>query len=132
MSISSVDLNVVMFRDRRRNLRRVAEISEVVDSDGSVRPHNLYSWNSQDDTFSKVNESKEIKQKLKRFTGLSAEDIEQDLEEKKTVLKWMVDNDVNDINKVGRVIAEYYSRDESKMLEKIKNGAEFDTLTSTR
>jgi len=47
------------------------------------------------------------------------EEIEKDLNEKKEILKWMVENKINTINTVGNVISEYYS-DKGKLLKKLK------------
>ncbi|MEF8880231.1 MAG: type II/IV secretion system ATPase subunit [Candidatus Nanohaloarchaea archaeon] len=117
--VGAVDLNVVMFRDRRRNFRRVLEIAEVIDKGEDISPHTLYSWDSQEDAFYKEGKSKEVKDKLSRLTGLSSEEIEENIEAKTTILKWLVRHDVSDLDKVGKVVAEYYSS-EDETLEKIK------------
>lgn len=119
--VGAVDLNVVMFRDRRRNFRRVLEIAEVIDQDeGGVDPHTIYHWNSQEDKFYKEDTSNEIMEKLRRVTGMTDDEIEENISEKKEILLWMVEHDVDELEDVGRVIAEYYS-DSDEVLEKIRN-----------
>jgi flagellar protein FlaI len=124
--VGAVDLNVVMFRDRRRNFRRVMEIAEVIDEDG-LHPHTVYSWDSQEDAFYKDDKSNQVMEKLKMVTGLTDEEISENLDDKKSILKWMVRNDVTDLDNVGKVVAEYYSR-EDELLEKIHNNADVDEL----
>ncbi len=116
--VGAVDLNVVMFRDRRRNFRRVLEIAEVIDDGEDVKPHTIYDWESQEDSFYKEGKSKEVKSKLSKLTGMSQKDIEEDIETKKEILEWMVKKDVTDLGRVGRIVAEYYS-DEEVTMEKI-------------
>jgi len=126
--VGAVDLNVVMFRDRRRNFRRVLEIAEVVDKgDENVDAHTIYNWNSQDDTFSKISNSTEAMEKLKLVTGMTEEEIAENMEEKETVLKWMVREEVNDLEKVGHVVAQYYS-DSEELLDKISEGVNVEEV----
>ena len=121
--VGAVDLNVVMFRDRRRNFRRVLEIAEVIDTDDDIKPHTIYDWNSQEDRFYKQDSSNQIMDKLKMVTGMTRDEIDENVEEKKQVLKWMVEHEVDELENVGRVIAEYYS-DSDEILEKISEGAD--------
>lgn len=128
--VGAVDLNVVMFRDRRRNFRRVLEIAEVIDEDEEgLDPHTLYSWDSQEDAFYKEGQSKEIKEKLSRLTGMSGAEIDSDIERKTKVLKWLVNNDVSDIDDVGKIVAEYYAQ-EDEIAERILDGANPEEIVS--
>lgn len=116
--VGAVDINVVMFRDRRRNFRRVREIAEVIDEDEEVHAHQIYKWNSQGDSFSKVNSSESVMEKLKMVTGLTDREIQESIDEKKGVLLWMLGHDVNELEEVGHVVAQYYSH-KDELLGKI-------------
>lgn len=120
--VGAVDLNVVMFRDRRRNFRRVLEIAEVIDEGEEVNPHTIYDWESQEDSFYKEGKSKQVKSKLSKLTGMSQKDINEDIETKTEILEWMVKKGVSDLETVGRIVAEYYSNEE-ETLEKIREMA---------
>ena len=122
--VGAVDLNVVMFRDRRRNFRRVMEIAEVIDDEDYLRPNTVYEWDSQEDSFYKEGNSEEVMEKLKMVTGLTDEEIEQNIEEKKDILKWMVNNEIDDLDRVGRVVAEYYSDEGDQLVEKIRDNVD--------
>jgi flagellar protein FlaI len=126
--LEALDLIVVMFRDRRRGIRRVYEIAEIVSAHdtasrfvkketafgstskvgklGDVRI--LYKWNPATDNVEKHQDSIKVMEKLKAFTGLSDKGIKQDLEEKKKMLNWMIENDIKTVDAVGKVVAEYY------------------------
>ena len=53
-------------------------------------------------------------------TGMTDEQMEEDLKEKETVLQWMLDNNVRTVNSVGKVVAEYY-HDRDKVMKVVKS-----------
>jgi archaeal flagellar protein FlaI len=118
--LSGVNLNVVMFRDRRSGLRRASQISEFVDAEGelvSVKPNILYRW--RPDIDKQVSHSKPLKlfEDLNKFTGMSLVKIKNDLTEKKKILDWMVKKDIRTVKEVGAVMRDYYLNPKSVMKE---------------
>lgn len=108
--VDAVDVNVVMFRDRRRNFRRVMEVAEIAsDETDELGADVIYEWQSKQDEVQKKKESQAIYETLNLHTGMNRDEINDNLDEKQKVLSWMVDNQVNDLVGVGKVIAEYYS-----------------------
>jgi hypothetical protein len=71
------------------------------------------------DKFEKVNESKRLMDKLNLYTGMSPDDIRNDLAEKQQILDWMINSDIYDINSVGDIISQYYT-DKESLLKKIR------------
>lgn len=125
--VQSVDVNVVMFRDRRRNFRRVFQVAEVAKSgykrgsqDMSLGANIIYGWNSENDKIEKKRDSDNIMNKLQMHTGMDREEIFENIEEKQKVLQWMIDNEVSDVDGVGKIIAEYYN-DEDEVIEMAEN-----------
>ena len=116
--IRSLPLFAIMFRQRRKNIRRLFEISEVVSGD-KVGINKIYSWDARKDKQIKVGESKRLTDEIKMFTGLNKEEIDKDINEKVEVLKWMVKHKVNTINTVGKVVSEYYA-DKQNLLKNMK------------
>lgn len=117
--VESVDVNVVMFRDRRRNFRRVFQVAEIAKSgykrgsqDMSLGANVIYGWESEEDEIKKQRDSDNIMNKLQMHTGMDREEIFENIEEKKEVLQWMIDNEVNDVEGVGKIIGEYYNEEE--------------------
>ena len=47
---------------------------------------------------------------------MTDEEMEKDLREKETVLEWMLENKINTVNTVGKVVADYY-HDREKVLK---------------
>ena len=125
--VQSVDVNVVMYRDRRRNFRRVFEVAEITKSgykrgsqSMSLGANVIYGWNSDNDEIEKRRESDSIMDKLKMHTGMGREEIYDNIADKEKVLDWMIEKNVTDVNEVGMLIAEYYS-DPEEIIEMADN-----------
>jgi len=108
--VDAVDVNVVMFRDRRRNFRRAMEVAEITEKEqGELEADVIYEWKSKPDEIEKKRESQAIFETLNLHTGMTRKEMRESIEEKKVVLKWMEEKEIDDVDDVGKVIAEYYS-----------------------
>ena len=103
--LSSLGMILVQNRNRRTGNRRTLQIAEVTD-DGNERV--IMQHDSKKDTLEKVAASKYIIEEIELYTGMSKQEIMKNLKEKEAILKWMVDEDIDDIDKVGKVMANYY------------------------
>ena len=122
--LESVNLNVVMFRNRRLGMRKMLELAEYIPEKSgekfTITANVLYRWNATTNHVEKHSERIRFFDELSLHTGLSKDDLDADLYEKEKILSWMVKNDVHDISDVGKVIANYYIDREAtlKMIEK--------------
>lgn len=107
--LETLPLIVTIFRNRRKNIRRIFQIAEVIPGKDEIRTSSLWKWNPRNDKFEKVGMSKRAYAELKMHTGMSNREIRRDLLEKQKILKWMIKNDIRDVNDVGKVINVYYS-----------------------
>jgi len=105
--LSALSLIVVQHINRRDGKRRTLQIGEIM-NDGDAKP--IMQLNVVKDTLEKINELTTIFETLNLYTGLSKEDIEKDINEKAEILKWLVQNNINDIDKIGMIMAKYYSK----------------------
>ncbi len=105
--LSALSLILVQHINRRNGKRRTLQIGEVM-QDGDAKP--IMQFNAAKDELEKINEPEYIYQTLNLYTGLSKEDIEKDISEKINILKWMVQNNINDINQIGMIISKYYRK----------------------
>ncbi len=103
--ISSLAMVLVQNRNRRTGKRRTLQVAEVTSS-GDARV--LLQLNAIKDSLDKVAESEQILRLISLYTGMSKENIEQDLKHKEEILKWMVSNRIFDINDIGKIMARYY------------------------
>src|SRR3989344_1376190 len=129
--LEALHLNVVMFRDRRRGIRRLFQIAEIVpipDIEKERATINvLYKWHPVHDKLVKLHESKRIVDELKLHTGMTDREFKQDLNDKEKVLKWMLKQNIRTIDGVGKVIFEYYF-DPSNVLNVVRKNLKPNVL----
>ena len=106
--LKSVNLNVVMFRDRRKGIRRVLQVAEYEAGKDSARANILYRWIHEEDKMKLHSESSRFFEDIARNTGMSEPEIKKELEEKKKILLWLVKQKIRDLESVGKVISFYY------------------------
>lgn len=110
--LSSLHLIVVMHRDRRRGIRRVLEIAEVIPAgtleNVKIELNTIYRWIPTKDEMIQTNPSQRTMKELEIFSGFMEEDVKMDMNKKKIILNHMVKNNINDIENVGKIISDYY------------------------
>jgi len=113
--VLSLPLLTVMFRHRKLKIRRMFEMSELVSANEKVNIHDIYHWDVRSDKTQKVADSVRTFSELNMFTGLTYNELSEDMKEKENILKWLVKNKVNTVNTVGKVVSEYYTDKEKFM-----------------
>ncbi|MEM4267485.1 MAG: type II/IV secretion system ATPase subunit [Candidatus Woesearchaeota archaeon] len=106
----AISLIIVQFRNRRTGLRRTFQIAEIL-PDASVNV--IMQYDPKEDKLKKVKESKALMQTLQLFTGHSPKEIQNILKTKEEVLNYLVRNNIDTVDGVGRVMAEYYTNYEN-------------------
>jgi flagellar protein FlaI len=117
----ALHLVFIQYRDRRKGTRRMLELAEILTGGkDDLDVHYLYRYRPRADTWENVYESVRVKEELNLHTGMTDEEIADDRKEKASVLKWLMDNDVTDINQFGEVMHKYYT-DKPALLRLIKS-----------
>lgn len=117
--LKAVNLNVVMFRDRRKGIRRITQIAEFETKGDEVKANILYRWIADEDKIVKHAESSRFFEDINRNTGMSQSELNKNLDGKKKVISWMVQNKIRDLNDFGKVMKFYYT-DKESLMESIK------------
>ncbi len=128
--LEALHLIAVMFRDRRRGIRRLFQLAEIVAGPMQIMKTGirvLYKWLPSEDKIVEREKSIRLVEDLKMHTGMSDQEFKKDLEEKKEVLKWMIKNEIKTIDGVGKVVVEYYT-DPSRVLNLVKKNAKATVL----
>jgi len=111
--LASLQLIAVMHRDRRRNVRRLLEVSELISSGGMeemrIELNTVFKWIPSKDQIMQWGKSHRVLNDIKLFTGMDDEELGKNLKEKKKILEWMTKKGINDIHEVGRIVSEYYA-----------------------
>jgi flagellar protein FlaI len=122
--LESLHLVLVQYRHRRLGIRRTIEVAEFIPGESGKfgsRLETLYRWKPLTDTIERARSSIRLINEIRMHTGMTDEQMEFDLQEKESVLQWMLDNKVKTVNTVGKVVAEYY-HDKDKVLKIVKSG----------
>ncbi|MEM4755753.1 MAG: type II/IV secretion system ATPase subunit [Candidatus Woesearchaeota archaeon] len=110
--LGALHLIIIQYRDRRRGMRKTLEIAEVLSAEGEdsgVQFNYLYRWRPRTDTFEKINESIRVVQDLNLHTGMTPEEIKQDLKDKEMILSWLLAHRIKDVDAVGKIMKIYYA-----------------------
>ena len=103
--ISSLGLVVIQNRNRRTGKRRTLQIAEILPTGDPNVLLQLDVWNDQ---LVKVRDSESVMEKLHLYTGMSAQQLSEDLQKKIRLLKWMTLNKKEDVHDIGIVLSKYY------------------------
>ncbi len=101
-------------RYRGRHIRRAIVVQEIVGTDpvtNELITNKLFAWNPKEDTFTFFGRSYTLEE-ISENTGMSEKDIWDEIERRKTVLRWMVKKRISNYLDVGGLIREYYSNPE--------------------
>lgn len=109
----------VMYRDRRKGIRRMYQLAELLPTGETgekiiLKPNLLYRYKPSGEIVAH-DECIRIFDTLKMHTGMTQKEIITDIGEKIKILNWLVQNHVNDINDIGKIIATYYANSEIVM-----------------
>jgi flagellar protein FlaI len=117
--LKAVNLNIVMFRDRRRGVRKALQVAEFESGRSGADANIIYRWVPEGDKFVKHSESSRIFEDLSRMTGLSERELNQNLKKKMEIISWLVKNNIRDLNDFGTVMNVYYT-DEQELISAMK------------
>ncbi|MBI4017899.1 MAG: type II/IV secretion system ATPase subunit [Candidatus Aenigmarchaeota archaeon] len=115
--LASLHLALVQYRQKREGFRRTLEVAEITPIGETfekidIRANTLYRWNARRDAVERVGESARLVDELLFFSGLTKKEMDDDLEEKRRVLQWMLDSNIRSINEVAKIIQLHYENKE--------------------
>ena len=104
--LPAISLLVTQFRNRRTGLRRTFQLAEILHD---AKPNVIMQYDPRQDILKTTNKSKTLLSTLQLYTGMSNKELRQILLDKERVLSYLVKNNIDSVNDVGRVFAEYYT-----------------------
>lgn len=118
----------VRFHSRKKGtIRRVTEIAEVSGLEGeSIQLNTLYKYDPAKDELVPTGVPSRTINILARHTGMSVREIELEIEKRKIILEWMMENGIRSIEKVGHYIRQFYI-DEESLIKKISAESTVET-----
>jgi len=123
--LTMIDVIMVQIRTEidGRPARRAFSIAEMVGLDQETKEfkvNEVFRWNARNDTFQYSDRSEILERNMKKF-GLEEDAVRKELLRRKTVLEWMVKNNIRRYTDVANVIREYYA-DPTRIYRKARVG----------
>ncbi len=107
--MGSLPLVVIQHINRKTKQRRTLEIVELIKAEGAKPETNiLYAWDPRKDVIEQKNQSIRVLEEISTFTGMDQTEINEDLDGKQKIIKWLMEKGIKSVNDVGKIITEYY------------------------
>ena len=110
--ISSIDYIIMEKRIYKSNgisFRRITEIDEVVGmEEGTISLNKLFKWDSENDEFENLTILSNTIEKLANLKGVSINELSLELENRKKVLEYLVENNISSIESIYSILSKYY------------------------
>ncbi|MCF7799117.1 Flp pilus assembly complex ATPase component TadA [Candidatus Woesearchaeota archaeon] len=131
--LPAISLIIVQFRNRRTGKRRTFQIAEIMPNG---EPNVILQYDAKKDVlvstsgsmFGSESSSKKgtshFFETINNFTGMSIKEIKEEITEKVKVLNYLVKHNIDSVDGVGRVMAEYYT-DKDNLMKYVNSNKEF-------
>jgi len=110
--LPAISMVIVQYRNRRTGMRRTFQVAEVTEK-GDART--ILQFDPKRDALSNADKASSLMDTLNLYTNYSMNEINKIIKEKEKILKYMVKQNIEDIDLVGKAMAEYYTDKESFM-----------------
>lgn len=101
------------------SFRRISEVAEVVGmEEGTVQLNKIFQWNPERDTIDKIGITSNTLRQIATLSGKSIIELQNEIENRKLVLKHMVTQNIRSVEGVNGVIELYY-KSPQKVLDRI-------------
>jgi flagellar protein FlaI len=125
--IAMIDAMVIQGRTEvnGKPARRVLSVAEIVGLDPQskdVLTNPAYNWEARTDSFTYSGRSYVLQRAMQK-TGANEQEVQTELQRRKTVLEWMVKNKIRRYTDVAGIIREYYV-DPARVYRKARVGVQ--------
>ena len=101
------------------SFRRISEVAEVVGmEEGTVQLNRIFQWNPERDTIDNIGITSNTLQQIANLSGKSIIELQNEIENRKLVLKHMINQNIRSVEGVNSVIELYY-KNPQKVLNRI-------------
>ena len=101
------------------SFRRISEVAEVVGmEEGTVQLNKIFQWNPERDTIDNISITSSTLQQIGNLSGKSIPELKGEIENRKIVLKHMINQNIRSVDGVNSVIELYY-KNPQKVLNRI-------------
>ncbi len=105
------------------SFRRISEVAEVVGiEEGTIQLNRIFQWNPETDTIDNVGVTSNTLAQIANLSGRPINSLYREIENRKIVLKHMVNHDIRSVDEVNSVIELYYKKPKKVLNRIILNG----------
>ncbi len=105
------------------SFRRISEVAEVVGiEEGTIQLNRIFQWNPETDTIDNVGVASNSLMQIANLSGRSINALYREIENRKIVLKHMVNHNIRSVDEVNGVIELYYKKPQKVLNRIIMNG----------
>ncbi len=122
--VPAISMLLVQYRNRRTGVRKTFQIAEVLPD---ATPNVLLQLDIKKGTMQKIAQSKVLLNTIELFTGYTRTELMRSLATRESVLKWLVKQNIDTVDTVGEIIAEYYTN-EDNLLKFVRQNKPFKRL----
>ena len=99
--------------------RRISEVAEVVGiEEDTIQLNRIYKWNPEKDIIENVGITSKTLTQIANLSGKSLYELSKEIENRKLILKHMLDHKIHNVNDVNGVLALYYDNPQ-KVLNRV-------------
>ena len=107
-------INQQRIKRNRKTIRRILSIMEIGGSGENITKTELYKYDGDEDTIHKTGICM-WEEEVCRIAGIDRSELMEDRERRERVIKYMVDNNINGIKNVGKIIRKYQENPDELM-----------------
>ena len=105
------------------SFRRISEVAEVVGiEEGTIQLNRIFQWNPETDTIDNIGVASNTLMQIANLSGRSINALYREIENRKIVLKHMVNHNIRSVDEVNGVIELYYKKPQKVLNRIIMNG----------
>jgi flagellar protein FlaI len=109
-------VRLTVSKDGREIGRRVRNVWEVLDYNNYLK---VFEWDPSQDNFKSFVEKSKHLEKIAYKLGKSKEEVLEEMERRKEVIRWMLQKNIRSVKEVAKIITEYYINPDA-ILERIR------------
>jgi flagellar protein FlaI len=103
-----------------KTIRRITEIAEISGSEKEkLTLNNVYEWDPKSDSLKPTGVPSLLKQRMARLKGISVDELQEEIDKREKVIRWMVKKNKRSITEVSQIFERYYN-DPDTVLQKIE------------
>ncbi|MDY6765455.1 MAG: type II/IV secretion system ATPase subunit [Halobacteria archaeon] len=118
LDIVSIQTQTFVGGNRVRRNQKIVEILGIDPKTRNIRTDDIFQWDAETDSFIRTGNSTAL-QEIKRSRGWDDEELDRQIDMRREVLEYLLDNDITDYQEVSRTIQAFII-DPERIIERIR------------